>query len=334
MFTNMVSKIAASISAINFGSMFVPIGVVTFCIAGLVTYFRFGVRDGGKPSLSGFFQYVIPLNMWISSSTKVDIFIYIAAKIYQKWIGLLSIGIVLFFAVQLGKVIGISTYFESVDAANPLVVVLVSFSMVAFADLGEYISHYAQHRFPLLWEFHKVHHSATFLTPFTAYRFHPLGNLLDGICSGLLLSVPFVFARWLLPYSVVELLAMYGTANILLTFAVLTVLHHSHLPVSFGPLDRIFISPHMHQIHHSLKRAHWDKNFGSKLSMWDWLFGTGVKAPLDETLRFGVEEPEEVRLRSQYIWWCFVGPIVNGLAILFPNKSQDAVLAAKKSSRP
>ena len=68
--------------------------------------------------------------------------------------------------------------------------------------------------------------------------------------------------------------------------------------------------------------------------MWDWLFGTGVKAPLDETLRFGVEEPEEVRLRSQYIWWCFVGPIVNGLAILFPNKSQDAVLAAKKSSRP
>jgi len=54
------------------------------------------------------------------------------------------------------------------------------------------------------------------------------------------------------------------------------VFDHSHVPVSFGWLDRIFNGPGLHAIHHSAESRHRDKNFsnGFRLSIWDWIFGT------------------------------------------------------------
>jgi sterol desaturase/sphingolipid hydroxylase (fatty acid hydroxylase superfamily) len=44
-------------------------------------------------------------------------------------------------------------------------------------DFGAYLEHRMQHRIAWLWEFHKVHHSAEVLTPVTALRVHPVGDL-------------------------------------------------------------------------------------------------------------------------------------------------------------
>ncbi len=41
-------------------------------------------------------------------------------------------------------------------------------------ELGYWLNHYLSHRIPFLWEFHKVHHSATVLTPLTNFRVHPV----------------------------------------------------------------------------------------------------------------------------------------------------------------
>ena len=41
-------------------------------------------------------------------------------------------------------------------------------------ELGYWLNHYVPHRVPFLWEFHKVHHSATVLTPLTNFRVHPV----------------------------------------------------------------------------------------------------------------------------------------------------------------
>ena len=41
-----------------------------------------------------------------------------------------------------------------------LVAIGYGFVSVAALDLVAWTLHYCQHRFPLLWEFHKVHHSA------------------------------------------------------------------------------------------------------------------------------------------------------------------------------
>jgi sterol desaturase/sphingolipid hydroxylase (fatty acid hydroxylase superfamily) len=71
-------------------------------------------------------------------------------------------------------------------------------------------------------------------------------------------------------------------------------LRHSHMWIPFtGVAGRILQSPAHHQIHHSDNPAHWDKNLGFALAVWDWAFGTlyvpGVER---ETIRFGVGPTE------------------------------------------
>ena len=52
-------------------------------------------------------------------------------------------------------------------------------------------------------------------------------------------------------------------------------LHHSHIWLTYGRmLEHVFISPAQHQVHHSTDPQHYDRNFGTMLALWDWLFGT------------------------------------------------------------
>jgi hypothetical protein len=56
-----------------------------------------------------------------------------------------------------------------------------------------------------------------------------------------------------------------------------------------GVLGRIFVSPAHHQVHHSANPRHFNKNFGSCLALWDWMFGTlYVPAKKREPIAFGV----------------------------------------------
>lgn len=41
-------------------------------------------------------------------------------------------------------------------------------------ELGYWFNHWLSHKVPVLWEFHKVHHSAEVLTPLTNFRVHPV----------------------------------------------------------------------------------------------------------------------------------------------------------------
>ena len=157
-------------------------------------------------------------------------------------------------------------------------------------DFSSYATHALHHRLPLLWAFHKVHHSAEVLTPFTVYRKHPLYNLLSkvtdlaivGPAQGLVL---FLFA------STPEPLLLFGVNVIFSTFHLLgSNLRHSHIWLSFGPaLSRIIISPAQHQIHHSRAERHWDRNYGEVFALWDWLFGTlYIPGKEREVIEFGV----------------------------------------------
>ena len=46
-----------------------------------------------------------------------------------------------------------------------------------------FVAHYLQHRVPVFWEFHKVHHSAQVLTPITLYRMHPIDDMLTAVSA-------------------------------------------------------------------------------------------------------------------------------------------------------
>ena len=51
-------------------------------------------------------------------------------------------------------------------------------------------------------------------------------------------------------------------------------LQHSHVWLSFGALDRVFISPATHQLHHDADPRHHGRNLGNMFAIWDVMAGT------------------------------------------------------------
>jgi sterol desaturase/sphingolipid hydroxylase (fatty acid hydroxylase superfamily) len=90
-----------------------------------------------------------------------------------------------------------------------------------------------------------------------------------------------------------------------LFFSVTGALAHSHIPLSFGCLNRFVQAPVLHQIHHSMELRHRDKNFGGFLM--DWLFGTLYLPTGHEQFRLGLNDDEvgptnpHLRLRNIYL---------------------------------
>jgi sterol desaturase/sphingolipid hydroxylase (fatty acid hydroxylase superfamily) len=177
--------------------------------------------------------------------------------------------------------------------AAPRAVLQAAATVVLFLayELAYWIDHYLSHRIAFLWEFHKVHHTAETLSPLTVFRVHPVDSLVFSNISAVFVGVSggaltYAFGPEAGPY------LLSGSNVILVAFLFLTGhLQHSHLWISFsGRLGRLLLSPAHHQVHHSANPAHFDRNFGSCLAVWDWAFGTlHVPGRRRELLVFGVE---------------------------------------------
>jgi sterol desaturase/sphingolipid hydroxylase (fatty acid hydroxylase superfamily) len=158
-------------------------------------------------------------------------------------------------------------------------------------ELAYWVDHALSHKIPMLWAFHKVHHTAELLTPLTVFRVHPVDSLVFANITAAIVGV----AGGVLHYAFGSASApavISGTNVIMVAFVFLTIhLQHSHFWISFtGLAGRIFLSPAHHQIHHSANPAHFNRNFGCCLSVWDWAFGTlCVPARRREVLRFGAD---------------------------------------------
>jgi sterol desaturase/sphingolipid hydroxylase (fatty acid hydroxylase superfamily) len=173
-------------------------------------------------------------------------------------------------------------------------------------DFGTYVAHRLLHRIPVLWSIHRSHHSAEALTFFTSARAHPLeylhmqtGIALFGALGGGL----FLYLTGSTLHTA-PMVLLVATSVFFETFA---LAQHSHLPVSFGPLNHVFTAPVMHQVHHSAELRHRDRNFGAQLAIFDWLFGTLYIPQPREGYRLGLNEDElgdnnpHLRLRDFYL---------------------------------
>ena len=141
-------------------------------------------------------------------------------------------------------------------------------------DLSRFVVHLALHKIPALWEFHKVHHSAEVLTPFTVYRVHPVESLLFGLRGALVTGVVTGVFFYLFQGSAVQLELLGVNAVGLALNALGANLRHSHVWLSYGRfVERILISPAQHQLHHSVDAEHHDCNYGSFLAVWDLALG-------------------------------------------------------------
>jgi sterol desaturase/sphingolipid hydroxylase (fatty acid hydroxylase superfamily) len=125
-----------------------------------------------------------------------------------------------------------------------------------------YVWHRLNHAVPLLWRFHRMHHSDPAMDVTTATRFH-LGEHVGAALArlGLIPLIGFDLGH-LLAYDVLVI----GV----------TQFHHSN--VSLGRWDRplrwLVVTPDFHKVHHSRWRPETDSNFATVLSVWDRLAGS------------------------------------------------------------
>ena len=176
-------------------------------------------------------------------------------------------------------------------------------------DLSRYLVHRLLHRIPLLWAFHKVHHSAATLTPMTVFRTHPVEAVLFALRSaavqgGVIAGCVFIFG------SGVDLATVLGANVFLFVFnASGANLRHSHVWISYGrAAECVVMSPAQHQIHHSTAPEHFDRNFGSALAVWDLLGGTLYRPGRETALSFGLSRRPS--LADHGLWQLYAEPFV------------------------
>jgi sterol desaturase/sphingolipid hydroxylase (fatty acid hydroxylase superfamily) len=140
--------------------------------------------------------------------------------------------------------------------------------IVVAMDGCNWLAHLANHRVRMLWRFHEVHHSQEDMNVLTVFRTHPLIHVsyLVALVPGLVL-----LANGSLSTTV---LVLYGAT---------LALAHSNINLGFGPLERVFVSPNFHRIHHKLDGAQ-DVNLGFALTIWDQLAHRAI-FPTAETIR-------------------------------------------------
>lgn len=234
--------------------------------------------------------WVFRKKYWWNSSTKVDYQIYFINGLLKAFIFIPWLDLSYFFSKQTVK--GLQSFSSDLNGLEPHVFNLFAFTVLAFIvdDFLRFFHHWCMHKVPWLWRFHKTHHSAKILTPITLYRAHPveilIATLRNSLSTGLAVGVFVYLFESQVSYFQILSVNLFG-----FTFNFLgSNLRHSHIPISFGFLEKIFISPKQHQIHHSKKITHFDKNFGVSLAIWDRLLGSLVYSrEVHEKLHFGVE---------------------------------------------
>lgn len=145
-------------------------------------------------------------------------------------------------------------------SAPPLALGILGFFLL---DLSYYWWHVATHKVPFLWRFHAVHHTDLDLDVSTAARFHWGEILLSVILRVTQVAFFGVSVATLLAYEIV--------------FECAAQFHHSNWKMNERierNVNRVFVTPRMHGIHHSMESAHLNSNWGTVFSFWDKVHGT------------------------------------------------------------
>lgn len=156
---------------------------------------------------------------------------------------------------------------------------------ILLLDFLIYWWHRANHRIPLLWRFHEVHHLDRFLDTTTALRFHFGEVMLSALArAGIIMLLGFPFASVLAFEALVLMAALF---------------HHSNLrlPAALeARLAGVIITPSIHWVHHHAVRSDTDSNYGTIFSFWDPLFGSKSASRRHPEMTIGVEQRNETTL--------------------------------------
>lgn len=262
---------------------------LTALASAIVAYWR----TVEKKSLREFFEFAIPQEVITHPSAKADLLFWVTRKALMPFL-MLPAGIVFVGAVGYATNWLLSTLLVIQSPliegpAGPVMVTIFTITMLLAYDISYYLYHVAQHRYPVLWELHKVHHSAEVMVGITKDRVHPLDELMNRAWDGVIPGI--CFGIWsLVSLNLVELTVFGVNVYVIRNILMMDFVRHTHFKISFGPLNNLILCPHWHQLHHSTDPRHYDKNFGLLFSFWDRLFGTLCVPRPDEDFKFGLIE--------------------------------------------
>jgi sterol desaturase/sphingolipid hydroxylase (fatty acid hydroxylase superfamily) len=187
--------------------------------------------------------------------------------------------------IPLLSAVGAAAYAEShsIGLLNfvPLPAVLECAVVLILFDLIIYWQHVASHHVPMLWKFHRMHHTDHDLDASSGLRFHPVE-----IAFSMAIKCVAVLLLGAAPESVVLFEIILNSC---------AVFNHSNVKLPLG-LDRLLrsllVTPDMHRVHHSIYPDETNSNYGFNIPWWDRLFGTYRAQPRDQhvAMRLGVSE--------------------------------------------
>jgi sterol desaturase/sphingolipid hydroxylase (fatty acid hydroxylase superfamily) len=127
---------------------------------------------------------------------------------------------------------------------------------------GAYLAHFVEHKVGVLWRFHLIHHTDTWIDTTSANRHHPGESVIRFLFTAIgVLIVGSPFWMIFLYQSLSVVFSQIVHANIALP---------KKLDYFFS---YFFITPDMHKVHHHYKLPYTDSNYGNIFSIWDRLLG-------------------------------------------------------------
>ena len=252
-------------------------------------------EDAG-PSIGGFFHWCAPRRIYGHASARVDYRFYALSMMFYA-LGFIPIAVTAPSIAAgtnetLGLILGTNT--ASGNEPGLTIKALYTLSVLIAFDAGTFLAHLLVHKVPILWEFHKVHHSAQVLTPITAYRSHPVDVMVAGAFVATTTGIVGGAFAWANAARVDEMLVLGLNAGLFAFYLLGFNLRHSHIWLAYPKwLSWVLISPAQHQIHHSRARVHLDTNLGFMFSWWDRMAGTLYVPQTHEKLEYGIGQGED-----------------------------------------
>ncbi len=271
--------------------------LLTSLILAYVSYaiFRKSNADIRPDTSQGFWKYVVGGQAYTHSSARQDYALFLVnAVIFYYFTAQFLLGEHIFLNATYIAMNGTFGVLETPVLESGWSKVAYTICAFIVGDFAAFLTHYFMHKNPVLWHFHKVHHSAEVLNPVTLYRTHPFELVFNSLLASLLVGIG-LGSLFYLSGSLPNQYSLFGLNIGIFIFYLLGYnLRHSQIWLSWGrKLSHIFISPAQHQIHHSIDRKHWDKNMGLIFSFWDWMFGTIYVPNGYEKIEYGIRPDEK-----------------------------------------
>jgi len=180
---------------------------------------------------------------------------------------------------------------------------------VALYDITAYWIHRGTHTIPVLWRFHRVHHSDTTMDSSTVFRFHPIELLF-------VFGIGNIITAAIFGTDVISMAIYYIVLNIFFFFEHSNINYPKWINSTIG---MVLVTPHHHRVHHQQEQFYTDSNYADIFILWDRLFGTFKSLPT-EKMKFGLEEFEEEGM--QKFLFLMKSPFIN-IKRIFSNNPEN-----------